>query len=236
MRGTEESCKEKKPKLFKFTLIELLIVVAIIAVLVSLIQPALKKAIINANRIVCINNLKQWYTCTFLYTDDYNDAYPFGGNRNMIFIKRKTFLDLNSYGLPGDFGCTSYDDKIKENWKVNHLDESKGKMTKGVIYWGNRKNSPKYTYAKKINMIDQATSDTLLTCFARRAYGSLFDVGNNYIPHLDGDYFAQRDILPPDPEGLAVALFDGSCLFTPYEDLTLNAQVSAAADFWFKER
>lgn len=58
-----------------FTLIELLIVIAIILILISLIQPALKKAIYLANLTVCKNNLKQIGFVSFAICDDYNGTF-----------------------------------------------------------------------------------------------------------------------------------------------------------------
>jgi len=60
----------KRPK---FTLTELLIVIAIIAILASLLLPALNSARQKAKGIQCAGNLKQFSTATVMYSQDFND-------------------------------------------------------------------------------------------------------------------------------------------------------------------
>lgn len=87
-----------------FTLVEMLVVIAIIAILSSLFLPSLQNALASARAANCINNLKQIYAATIMYSGDYNGWLPVyggaGGYRNCIAAKIAPYMGGIAVEIP----------------------------------------------------------------------------------------------------------------------------------------
>jgi prepilin-type N-terminal cleavage/methylation domain-containing protein/prepilin-type processing-associated H-X9-DG protein len=109
-----------------FTLVELLVVVGIIAVLISLLLPALNKAREASKTTVCVAHLQQIGVAMAMYVNDYrgwpaNSYYPLGyppyGMGYQDFLSRYTKT----------LGCTA-------DYKYNYLGTQFGPMAR--LSWG----------------------------------------------------------------------------------------------------
>jgi len=75
-RSKYSDCRSKTLRLAGFTLIELLVVIAIIAILAAILLPALASAQKRAQRLQCVNGVRQLQIGWLTYTADMTDKIP----------------------------------------------------------------------------------------------------------------------------------------------------------------
>ncbi len=66
-------------KRYGTTLLEVILVISIVAFMLSLLSPMLRKAREQARRLICANNLRQWGNASQYYREDFNDFIPTEG-------------------------------------------------------------------------------------------------------------------------------------------------------------
>ena len=109
-------------KRVQFTLVELLVVIAVIAILAGLLLPALNSAREKANSIRCVNNLSQLMKGQQLYASDFDDHFYFVSNiAGTVYYWTDMLNGMRKYVPDGRvFFCSSNSKSPKEynNWKA----------------------------------------------------------------------------------------------------------------------
>ena len=99
-----------------FTLVELLVVIAVIAVLAALLLPVLAHAKEKARSTQCLGNLRQWGLAFRLYADDHEDFLPRRGQGIMVLAQIDRPEDWFN-ALPPYFGLPAFSQMVTNNSK-----------------------------------------------------------------------------------------------------------------------
>lgn len=131
-----------------FSLIEVLVVIAIVSVLLAILLPALGSARERGRRIVCMNNLRSIWTGVWSYSLTWDDRVPFMEDINLTDPNADPFdpafpstagVMLESYVTPGSWRCPSAVAGYPANagpgqWKLTYTFSSAGPVGQGIPY------------------------------------------------------------------------------------------------------
>ncbi len=93
---------DKRGRGYAFTLIKLLVVIAVVALLMAILIPTLHRARNQARGAVCQSNLRQWAMTLATYTDDHDGRFPSDlGGMGGMWLLRGTFLPADDPNVDG---------------------------------------------------------------------------------------------------------------------------------------
>ena len=133
--------KMKNTEKRDFTLIELLITIAIIAILAAMLLPSLNKALESARGINCMSNLKQVGLQMAIYAD---------ANKDCVFVSGKWSTKLYNNNIPKYFFCPS-----------NKFFKYKSSYTYGIRIGINYNGDYPYIYNNTSPYIDSTVLNTV---------------------------------------------------------------------------
>jgi prepilin-type N-terminal cleavage/methylation domain-containing protein len=149
MHGPSEGGSERRCAKHAFTLVELLVVIAVIAILAALLLPALIGAKERAKRAACKNCIRQFSVAIHLYGNDHEDHVPSGASNkpdddHLPVISTATSNAIVEYcaGSQRIVSCPSYGDWFITQQPLRPFEEREYGYVIGYNYHGGHTNTP----------------------------------------------------------------------------------------------
>ena len=242
-----------------FTLIELLVVISIIALLLSILMPALSKVRVQARQAVCVSNCRQWSLATVNYAVDNEDKFPlryyegsgdpgfsslpyyyvdYGGGKVVDLLGNfvEPYLGEHKYTVcPGDKDGLPDWETQKEEYAAALRPAVEGHYGIFVGYdllpGGVQWGNVHYRGEKPPLTLSGATgSMATVGCIVRNLYGEPWSW---WYKHPYRPYGVPN---PEKPKGQPSAFVDGSASFFPFEKMMVHTNWSGARhQFWWPD-
>ncbi len=215
-------CRERgRPR--PFTLIEMLVVVAIIAILIALLLPVLGRAREQARRVLCMSNLRQLTMAMTQYAGDNQGRYPSAHADRAYALGWRQADDLVQYGL-------AYSGDEKENEFTIYRCPSASKPPRGYKACCGTEFFLMDNYALLANLDDLAGTYLATNEPPRRASDGVLPMfidnvmlwGGDYTwgsTHAVGEQLTSWTRLRGDPVGFNQAMTDGSAMWYDIDEI-----------------
>ncbi|RMD75170.1 MAG: hypothetical protein D6820_15205 [Lentisphaerae bacterium] len=122
MQITETKEMATRDGIRRFSLMELLVVISVIAILVALLLPSLVRAKASAQQVACYNNFRQIGFSFKLYADDYDDVTPesYLGHKWCYTLVNHSLNDPRVLLCPADPSASNCSEGYQHNVQPNN--------------------------------------------------------------------------------------------------------------------
>ena len=213
------------PRRKAFTLVELLVVIGIIAILIALLMPALRRARDSANRTKCLANMRELTIAYLMYADAHKGKIPYGGTadadpaqdkdnaNNTPWVRNdnteQAIMDGSLWNYSKNVGlyrCPSDSTANARSYSINNF------MNGEIGYY----NRWKGTYdPARVQKLSQVRRPTEVIVFIEEYDNRGFNKGGFWI-EPEGDQWV--DIPAFWHKGVCLSFVDGHAQFLPYSD------------------
>ena len=209
-----------------FSLIELLVVVAIIGVLASLILPSLGAARKRAQSAVCQNNIKQIGLAISMYALD-NDNYAPADNKSTATglqwhrtLSQSNYINYDHEDDGTAFVCPN-GEKLDNNWESNY--GLNFRLGRGNASGGSDSSSTNYQYLSKLNSNHAQETMVLMDGFNKFRFVQSIDMNTTRL-------LQNSPSIARHQEKANLLFVDGHIESQSYS--TLLTETSYLEDFW----
>jgi prepilin-type N-terminal cleavage/methylation domain-containing protein/prepilin-type processing-associated H-X9-DG protein len=238
-----------------FTIVELLVVLAVIAILLALQLPALTRVQNQNRQVQCAANLKQLTLAHIVYGNEFNDRLPQSPGSAPWDVPRSFTDQLGKYGVQrAQFYCPANPDQNRDGlWNVNAQERATGYMETfpGTSNIATNDLNPTLTPSQPVSgsvafpapraSTRVLVADMTISDFGQTATFSKFTYNYTAVHASPGGGFpsppigrtSHLDTVGKYPSGANLGMLDGHVAWRNFTAIVSHNSTSLSVGFWW---